>query len=83
MKFIQAVVFFAVYGSNIEYRWVDNSVAAGLVAFMAVMVVTRLIVGPSLRTPGHGSEWPPVGEKARKRSPPAPGYNSIAVRQPD
>lgn len=42
-KVFQFSVAFAVLASNIEYRWIDNGYAAGLLALLAAIFATGLV----------------------------------------
>jgi hypothetical protein len=47
----QGVIVFAVLASNVAYEWTPNKVLAGVVAFGAAYLATKLLNG--LRTLGH------------------------------
>lgn len=42
-RVFQLSVAFAVVASNIEFRWIDNNYAAGLLALLAAMFATALV----------------------------------------
>lgn len=42
-KVFQFSVAFAVLASNIEYRWIDNGYAAGILALLAAMFATAFV----------------------------------------
>lgn len=44
LKVMQFSVAGAVMGSNIKYQWTPNGLVAGIVAFMAALLATAIIV---------------------------------------
>lgn len=44
LKLLQATVFLGIWFSNIAYHWTPNMVAAGILALMATMLVTGIIM---------------------------------------
>jgi hypothetical protein len=68
MKLCQFIVFFAVLISNAEYRWTPNPYAAGLIALMATIFVTALIIEIRARLLGLGPTPKPASLAELMRS---------------